>query len=54
MFEICLILLSGVSPFLTVWRSDCCKVFLFAPSFCVTFFHIRHCCACLFWAMCLP
>lgn len=46
MFEICSIILSGVSHFLTVWRFDCCKVFHFAPLFLASRSSTQHCCAC--------
>lgn len=45
MFEICSIILSGVSHFLTMWRFDCCKFVHFAPSFFgLTCFHTALLC----------
>lgn len=45
MFEICSIILSGVSHFLTMWRFDCCKFVYFAPSFFgLTCFHTALMC----------
>lgn len=42
MFEICLVILSGVSNFLTVWRFDCCRPLYFAPSVFIYGFPFFH------------
>lgn len=38
MYEICSVILSGVSNFLTVWRFDCCRRLDFAPLVWIYFF----------------